>query len=75
MATTYAQATRAMEVITTLGPNTLLLAGLSGQEGISRLFQFQLDLHAENAKEVPFDKLLGQKILVSMAPWGRSTRR
>jgi type VI secretion system secreted protein VgrG len=45
----------------------LLLVGFSGQEAISQLFSFQLDLLAENKTEVPFDKLLGQKIMVDLA--------
>ncbi len=39
----------------------LLLAGFTGQESISELFRFELDLLAENSKTIAFDKLLGQK--------------
>lgn len=47
---------------TPLGPNDLLLAGFSGHESISRLFEFSLDLLSENAKVPQFDRLIGQKI-------------
>src|SRR5436190_11581373 len=66
MATTYTQATRSMEVTTPLGPDTLLLRGFSGSEAVSQLFHFQLDLLAENGKAIPFDKLLGQTVVVSL---------
>ena len=58
----YTQQNRAMEVTTPLGENKLLLLAFSGQESLSRLFDFQLDLTAENEVDVAFDKLLGQKI-------------
>ena len=63
------QTGRPMEVFTPLGKDALLITGLSGHEGISRLFFFQLDLIAENEKPVPFDKLLGQKV-----PYGLQCR-
>jgi type VI secretion system secreted protein VgrG len=58
----YTQQDRAMAVTTPLGPDKLLLLSFTGQEAISRLFDFQLDLTAENEVDVAFDKLLGQKI-------------
>ena len=58
----YTQQNRAMEVTTPLGADKLLLLSFTGQEAISRLFNFQLDLTAENEVDVAFDKLLGQKI-------------
>lgn len=63
---TYTQANRPMKVTTPLGPDTLLLIGFHGQEGLSQLFHYQLDLIAENGKDVAFDKLLGQPITVSL---------
>src|SRR5687768_338359 len=59
---TYTQADRLMRVTTPLGPDVLLLTGMSGHEAISQLFLFRLELIAENKTEVPFEKLLGQKI-------------
>jgi type VI secretion system secreted protein VgrG len=64
---TYLQAGRPMTVATPLGPDALLLVGFNGYEAISQLFSFQLDLLAENHTDIPFDKLLGQGITVSLA--------
>ena len=58
----YTQQNRPMEVTTPLGEDKLLLLAFTGQESVSRLFNFQLDLTAENEVDVAFDKLLGQKI-------------
>src|SRR5262245_49143253 len=70
---TYTQANRPLKVTTPLGPDVLLLVGLSGHEGLSQLFSYQLDLLAENGKEVAFDKLLGQPVSVSLAlPGGKA---
>lgn len=57
-----------MAVLTPLPADVLLLVGFSGQEGLSQLFSFHLDLIAENhrVKEVAFDKLLSQPITVRM---------
>ena len=55
-----------MEVTTPLGKDKLLLVGFTGQEAVSRLFSFQLDLLAENETDIAFDKLLGQKITVRL---------
>src|SRR5262245_19842102 len=63
---TYTQSTRPIAVTTPLATDTLLLTGFSGQEGISRLFEFQLELQAENGEDVAFDKLLGQSISVRL---------
>ena len=59
---TYTQENRPMEVTTPLGKDALLLVSFTGQEGISQLFNFQLDLLAENKTNIAFDQLLGQKI-------------
>ena len=64
---TYLQADRAMAVTTPLGQDALLLVGVTGHEGLSQLFSFQLDLLAERRTEVAFDKLLGQKISVRLS--------
>jgi len=53
-----------MEVTTPLGTDVLLLVSFTGQEGISRLFNFQLELLAENKSNIAFDKLLGHKITI-----------
>lgn len=60
----YTQETRPIAVFTPLGEDVLLLVGFQGQEGISQLFHFQLDLLAENTTNIPFDQLLGQSITI-----------
>ena len=47
----FTQAARALRIDTPLGPDALLLRSVSGQEAISQLFRFQLDLLAENKTE------------------------
>jgi type VI secretion system secreted protein VgrG len=58
-----------MAVRTPLPPDTLLLVGFSGNEGLSQLFSFRLDLVAENhrVKDIAFEKLLAQPITVGLA--------
>ena len=63
---TYTQDNRPLSVKTPLGKDVLLLVGITGHEAISRLFNFRLDLLAEDASKVKFDKLLGQKIAVAL---------
>ena len=60
--TTYVQADRPLTVSTPLGQDDLLLVGLTGHEAISQLFQFTLELIAENTTNIRFEDLLGQKI-------------
>ncbi len=70
----YSQSARPLEVITDLGRDALLLAGISGQEAISQLFEFRLDLLAENRRNVPFEKLLGKPVGVRIALPGGDSR-
>jgi type VI secretion system secreted protein VgrG len=64
---TYTQANRPLQVtIGSLSPDTLLPVGFSGQEGISQLFSFQLDLIAENGNQIGFDKILGKPVSVTL---------
>src|SRR3712207_940069 len=64
--TTYTQSKRTLAVATPLGADALLLVGLSGHEGLSQLFSFQLDLIAKADKEGAFDKLLGQPVTLRL---------
>lgn len=64
---TYLQADRILKVTTPLGPDTLLLRGLEGQEGLSELYRFRLELATEIGTTVAFDKLLGQKVVAQLA--------
>lgn len=62
----YTQDNRLISVITPLGKDQLLLIGFAGQEAISQLFHFQLDLLAENGTDVAFDRLLGQRVSIEI---------
>jgi type VI secretion system secreted protein VgrG len=58
----YLQADRYLSVTTPLNQDDMLLRGIKGREAISHPFTFQLDLVATHETEVPFDRLLGQKV-------------
>jgi type VI secretion system secreted protein VgrG len=66
---------RGLSITTPLGPDTLFVTTLRGREGLSQLFQFQLDLMAENRTVVAFDKLLGQKVTISILLPDSKTKR
>src|ERR1017187_1443744 len=70
----YTQDGRRLVVKTPLGKDDLLLSGFSGHEAISQPFFFQLECVAENAKTIPFDGLLGQKVTVEISLPGGSKR-
>src|SRR5262245_444184 len=59
---TYTQDGRPLAVNTPLGKDKLFIIGITGQEAISQLFRFQLELLAEIQTEIPFEKLLGQNV-------------
>lgn len=63
---TYTQANSPLAVATPLGEDVLLLVGFSGQESISQLFTFHLDLLAENDTSIAFDKLLGERVAIAL---------
>jgi type VI secretion system secreted protein VgrG len=70
--TPFTQAIRPLAVVTPPPLDRLHLTGFTGQEGLSRLFAFELTVLAENRTEVPFDKLLGQEVAVRLElPAGR----
>src|SRR5580704_15011696 len=58
----YHEGERFLYLETPLGEDQLLLQGFEGRERISGLFDFHLQLLAENATNVDFDKLIGQKV-------------
>lgn len=62
----YTQAERKLSVTTALGEDVLLLCGLTGREGVSRLFQLEVLALAENRTKVPFEALIGTKSTVRM---------
>ena len=61
----YSQKNRPIRITTPLGTDAVLLTGLTGTEGLSQLFEFQLELLRPHAKgAIPFDQLLGQGVTV-----------
>src|ERR1700687_1448362 len=62
----FTQENRVLKISTPLGKDVLLLQALTGQESISNLFHFHLDLVAENQKSVAFDQVLGQKVSIEL---------
>jgi type VI secretion system secreted protein VgrG len=61
-------------VITPLGADKLLLVGYTGQEGLSQLFHFQLEVLAENDTQIAFDQLLGQSLTIRLDVSGDKKR-
>jgi type VI secretion system secreted protein VgrG len=59
----YTQDNRAIQIITPLGPDGLLLRSFQGQEGVSQLFRFDLHMHSEN-RSIQFDELVGKNATV-----------
>jgi type VI secretion system secreted protein VgrG len=68
------QANRPMAVTSPLGADVLLLVGFAGEEGLSRLFSFRLDLLAELKTDIAFDKLIGQPVGVRLDLLGGAKR-
>src|ERR1044071_485441 len=58
----FSQKNRRIKVSSPLPFDDLLLQSFSGQEAISSLYQYQLEMVAENTKNIGFDKLIGQGI-------------
>jgi type VI secretion system secreted protein VgrG len=58
---------RPLKVNTPLGKDAIFITSFSAREGISQLFQYYLELIAPNNSDVPFDRLLGQKVTVELA--------
>jgi type VI secretion system secreted protein VgrG len=57
------QDNRLIAIDTPLGTNVLLLRGFTGQEAISRLFSFELDLLSTDP-EIKFDQIIGQPVTI-----------
>jgi type VI secretion system secreted protein VgrG len=62
----YSQDHRLLVLETPLGKDVLLLQELSGFEGISRLFSYDLDLLAYDNPSIVFKNLVGQKVSISI---------
>lgn len=57
---------RLIAVTTPLGKDKLLLNYLSGREGISQLFRYELSMFSEDPKSVDPAKLIGQRVSISI---------
>lgn len=69
----FTQDQRLLSVDTPLGQDKLLIAGFSGTEGMSRLFEFRLDLLSEST-DITADQILGMSVTVTMARPGGDPR-
>ena len=70
----YSQAGRSLQVTTPLGADQLLLVGFRGQESISRLFRFDLDLLAEASTDIAFEDIIGQSVTIQLLLPNEDTR-
>jgi type VI secretion system secreted protein VgrG len=59
----YTQDNRMIAIETPLGKDELLLSHFSGTEGISKLFEFELDLFSQN-HEIKFEKIVGKEVTI-----------
>jgi len=62
--TTYTQNNRFIAIDTPLGKDVLLLQELTGDEGISRLFHYDLNLLAHDNDSISFKDIVGQKVSI-----------
>lgn len=69
----YTQADRIIRIETVLGKDALLLQSFKGQEGISRLFHFDLYMHSEN-RSITFESIVGKRATVVIVLPDRSER-
>lgn len=59
----YTQANRLLRLDTPLGDDVLLLEGFTGQEGISQIFKFDLDIMTEG-DPIDFNKIIGEQVTI-----------
>ena len=69
----YTQENRLIAIATPLGEDVLLLQGFTGREGISRLFDLNLDLLSTN-NAISFNDVVGKKITVKISLPGGDQR-
>jgi len=62
----FTQTDRALQIETPLGPDVLLLRSVSGQEAISQLFRFQLELLSETDDSIAFDSIVGKNVTIHL---------
>ena len=61
----FTQTGRALQITTPLGKDAVLLRSVSGQETVSQLFRFQLELLSEE-ESMNFDDLVGQPVSIAV---------
>ncbi len=61
----YTQDNRLIRIETVLGKDALLLQSFRGQEGVSRLFHFDLYMHSEN-RSISMESIVGKKATVAI---------
>ena len=69
----FTQTDKLLQIESPLGTNVLLLAELSGEESVSHIFNFQLELLSENSS-ISFDQIVGQRVTVSINQAGGGKR-
>src|SRR4029077_19449056 len=62
----YTQAERLIAISTPLGDDVLLLQSFAGEEGMSRLFNFHLDLLSEK-NDIAMADMVGQQVTFSVS--------
>src|SRR5689334_13890395 len=65
MSSTYIQKTLRLTLTTPLGENKLLLKAISGEEHISGLFHFRLEMASEDQK-LDFSAIVGKAVTVTL---------
>jgi type VI secretion system secreted protein VgrG len=67
----FTQEKRHLRLATVLGKDVLLLEAMHGNEGMSRLFSYELSLISEN-QGIKFEEIIGTAVTVALdLPWGR----
>ena len=69
----YTQENRLMAIATPLGEDEVLLSALSGEESISRLFRFDLELLSAS-ESIDFNAIVGQNVTVRLTLAGGNDR-
>src|SRR5882762_6342537 len=72
MSAVYVQDTLKLKVTTPLGPNKLLLRAFKGEDRISGLFQFTLEMVSED-NALDFQAIIGKPVTVSLSLSDSST--
>ena len=62
----YVQEHRLLALDTPLGKDVLLLQELTGYEGVSRLFSYELNLLAFENDSIDFNSIVGQKVSITL---------